>query len=290
MKKQLTKPANSKGFFEEKNLINEFYFELQQSLSKEFLELENSFARVKKTESKKEFTKKEHKDDKNFSRIFSLKGEVFEKIGISVTNYKGKTPDIYSKSISEDSDFYFAGISVVVHPNSPFVPSTHLASRLIIINQERYWFSGSVDIIPTIKTTTEFKIFHNELKKTCDEFDINYYPKFKKWCEDYYQIKHRNDLGRQGGIFYDYFNNENWEKDFEFVKNICQVFSCAYLPIVEKNYKKTWDIKQKLEQQIKRGHFAEFSLLYDRGIKLGLATNCNLDTTFMALPPSVCWP
>jgi len=131
-------------------------------------------------------------------------------------------------------------------------------------------------------------IFHSQLKNTCDKYDPLYYPKYKKWCDEYFYLPHRKEQRGLGGIFFDYLEN-NFENDFNFVKDIGQTFLESYSKIIRSKMHKEWNDKQKKDQLIRRGRYVEFNLLYDRGTAFGLKTEGNIDAIFMSLPPMASW-
>ena len=134
------------------------------------------------------------------------------------------------------------------------------------------------------------KEFHNDLKKTCNRHNENYYAEFKKWADEYFFIKHRNETRGDGGIFFDYINTGDWEKDFSFVRDIGETFLNSYSSIIKKTKNLPWNEKDRDDQLIKRGRYAEFNLIYDRGTLFGLKTGGNTDAILMSLPPEVKWP
>jgi coproporphyrinogen III oxidase len=150
------------------------------------------------------------------------------------------------------------------------------------------WFGGGIDITPCINDPKEKKWFHNELKKICNRHNKNYYKKYKKWCDKYFYLPHRKETRGIGGIFFDY-KKDNWEKDFVFVRDVGLAFKTIFKSIIQKKYKKKWSLKEKELQYIKRGRYAEFNLLYDRGTKFGLQTGGNVEGILMSLPPITKW-
>ena len=150
------------------------------------------------------------------------------------------------------------------------------------------WFGGGIDITPCINDPKEKKWFHNELQKICNRHNKNYYKKYKKWCDKYFYLPHRKETRGIGGIFFDY-KKGNWEKDFAFVRDVGLTFKTIFKSIIQKKYKKKWSLKEKELQYIKRGRYAEFNLLYDRGTKFGLQTGGNVEGILMSLPPITKW-
>lgn len=220
-----------------------------------------------------------------------MNGRVFEKVGVNVSTVQGQFDPRFAKEIpgaDEDPRFWASGISLVVHPLNPYVPIVHMNTRHIITSKS--WFGGGADLTPAIEFLEDTQDFHKAFREVCDKFDENYYPKFKLWCDDYFYIKHRNEPRGIGGIFYDYHNSGDFEKDFDFTKAVGEGFLAIYPEIVRRHYQKPWGTEEKQKQLIKRGRYVEFNLIYDRGTKFGLETNGNIEAILMSLPPVAVWP
>jgi coproporphyrinogen III oxidase len=173
-----------------------------------------------------------------------------------------------------------------MHMKNPHIPAIHFNTRFIYTTHG--WFGGGMDVTPCIKDIKEEKLLHYELKKMCARHNKSYYKKYKKWCDKYFYLPHRKEARGIGGIFFDY-KKDNWEKDFKFVSDLGITFKMIFNSIINKKYKKKWTIKEKELQYIKRGRYAEFNLLYDRGTKFGLQTDGNVEGILMSLPPIVKW-
>jgi len=169
---------------------------------------------------------------------------------------------------------------------NPHVPAMHFNTRYIVTSHG--WFGGGMDVTPCLKDVNFKNWLHKELKKTCDKHNKNYYKKYKKWCERYFYLPHRNEERGIGGIFFDY-KKGNWEKDFAFVRDVGLLFSKIFNETIKKKKKKKWTKKQKEIQYLKRGRYVEFNLLYDRGTKFGLQTGGNVEGILMSLPPIAKW-
>ena len=222
--------------------------------------------------------------------ISIMNGEVFEKVGVNISTVYGKFDEKFAKEIpgtENDGSFWASGISIVAHMKSPHVPAIHMNTRYIVTSKD--WFGGGIDLTPTIHYDEDTKFFHESLKNTCDKFNPEYYPKYKKWCDEYFFLKHRNEPRGIGGIFYDYLNTKNWAEDFEFTQSVGKAFLEIYIAIVTRHYKNNWSEAEKTQQLIKRGRYVEFNLLYDRGTRFGLMTNGNVEAILMSLPPEVKW-
>jgi coproporphyrinogen III oxidase len=170
---------------------------------------------------------------------------------------------------------------------NPKVPAFHFNTRFIVTS--RSWFGGGMDMTPCIKELNQKRYFHNEIKKTCDLHNKNYYSQHKKNCDQYFYLPHRQEPRGDGGIFYDYLNSNNWHKDFNYTRDIGITFLKVASQIIQKKMFLKWNKKDKEKQLIKRGRYVEFNLLYDRGTKFGLNTNGNIEAIFMSLPPVAKW-
>ena len=222
------------------------------------------------------------------SRIFE-DGKVFEKVGVNFSEVFGKFSKEFKSKIpgaSKNPKFWAAGISVVMHMQNPYVPAIHFNTRFIYTSYG--WFGGGMDVTPCMKDNKTKEWFHKELKRTCDKHDKKFYKKYKKWCDEYFYLPHRNEPRGIGGIFFDYKKN-NFKKDFDFVRDVGLKFKHIFKEIIIKKNKKKWGPKAKEKQLLKRGRYVEFNLLYDRGTKFGLQTGGNTEAILMSLPPTAKW-
>ncbi len=216
-------------------------------------------------------------------------GKIFEKVGVNFSEVYGKFSKQFRNKIpgtNKNSKFWASGISIVMHMKNPHVPAMHFNTRYIYTSHG--WFGGGMDITPCIKDKKTEKWFHAELKKSCNKHNKNYYKKYKKWCDQYFYLPHRNEPRGIGGIFFDY-KKDNWEKDFSFVREVGISFKNIFREIILRKNKKKWTKKEKEIQYKKRGRYVEFNLLYDRGTKFGLQTGGNVDAILMSLPPVAKW-
>ncbi len=219
-----------------------------------------------------------------------MKGNVFEKVGVNFSKVYGEFSKEFRKQVpgaEESGKFWASGISLVAHMRSPLVPAVHMNTRFICT--EKSWFGGGADLNPMFEDEVDTKDFHQAFKDACDKSDPNYYEKYKKWCDEYFFIKHRSTSRGVGGIFYDYLDSGNFDNDFEFTKDVGLAFLDIFPKLVRKHMFKGWNDEQRQHQLRKRGFYAEFNLIYDRGTKFGLMTNGNTEAILMSLPPIAKW-
>ncbi len=220
-------------------------------------------------------------------------GPVFEKGGVNFSAVHGPTPDKILKALGlEASDFFATGVSIVIHPRSPLVPIIHMNVRYFEMSSGTYWFGGGIDLTPHYVAPEDAKFFHQELKKACDDFDSNYYPKFKQWADDYFFISHRNETRGIGGIFFDRLKgSDDSEKQqiWQFVQAVGDCFLPTYTELVNRSKNKSFSEEQRQWQLLRRGRYVEFNLVYDKGTKFGLDTNGRTESILMSLPPHVRW-
>ena len=223
-----------------------------------------------------------------------MKGRVFEKVGVNISTVHGEFSEQFRKEIpgaAEDPRFWASGISLVAHMQSPLVPAVHMNTRMIVVgNPEspRVWFGGGADLNPMVENPDDTRDFHAAFQAVCDATDPDYYAKFKQWCDEYFWIKHRNEARGVGGIFYDYLDTE-WDKHFAFTQAVGKAFLDIYPKIVRRHMKESWTPAQREHQLHRRGRYAEFNLLYDRGTRFGLMTGGNPEAILMSLPPEAKW-
>lgn len=235
-------------------------------------------------------------------------GAVFEKAGVNFSEVFGRFDEDFAKRLplGDGTEFYATGISLVLHPANPFVPTVHANFRYLKRGAGS-WFGGGTDLTPYYPAIEDVVHFHSTLKTTCDEFDPEFYPKFKKWCDEYFFLKHRNETRGVGGVFFDYLtgipddefmaaagdapvNSERGiEFIFEFVQRMGRSFLPAYLPIADKHKNDSYSEREREFQLIRRGRYVEFNLVYDRGTHFGLQTRGRTESILMSLPPLVRW-
>lgn len=221
-------------------------------------------------------------------------GRILEKGGVNFSAVYGKLPETLKKSFGVDEDDFFAtGVSIVIHPNNPLVPIIHMNIRYFELNDQIRWFGGGIDLTPHYVDETDARYFHQQLKAVCDKHDSTFYGKFKKWADDYFYIRHRQETRGVGGVFYDKLNSENtglsMDEIFAFSCDLGRTFAPTYTTLVEKNRHKTFTEQQKNWQLIRRGRYVEFNLVWDSGTKFGLETNGRIESILMSLPAQANW-
>jgi len=220
-----------------------------------------------------------------------MHGRVFEKVGVNVSTVWGEfSPEFRSQIPGADADprFWASGISLVAHLRSPLVPAVHLNTRHI--RTTKAWFGGGTDLTPIYPDEPAAAEFHAALAAACNAYEPEAYAKFKKWCDEYFFLPHRNEPRGAGGVFFDYLDSGNFERDFAFVRAVGEAFLAAYAPIVRARMRLPWTVEQRRHQLVRRGRYVEFNLLYDRGTRFGLRTGGNVEAILMSLPPEVAWP
>ena len=223
-----------------------------------------------------------------------IRGQVFEKVGVNISTVYGEFSETMRKEVpgaDANPHFWASGISLVAHPCSPLVPAVHMNTRMLVLGEgAKQWFGGGADLTPMYPNEADTVDFHATFKKVCDEANPTYYTKFKAWCDDYFFLKHRNEPRGVGGIFYDYVNTGDWQKDFAFTQSVGMALAEVYPMLVRKHMFAPWTKEQREWQLTRRGRYVEFNLLYDRGTKFGLLTGGNVEAILMSMPPEVRWP
>lgn len=226
------------------------------------------------------------------TRIFK-NGKIIEKGGVAFSAVEGPTPEkILNKLNLEKADFFATGVSIVIHPISPMVPIIHMNIRYFEMGNGVRWFGGGIDLTPHYIDLEDAKYFHQEVKNTCDAYSSEYYPKFKKWADDYFFIKHRNETRGVGGIFFDRLESSDpveMNNIFEFAKSIGYLFPKVYRYFMTKNNNIPYSDIEKKWQSLRRGRYVEFNLVWDAGTKFGLDTNGRTESILMSMPPVANW-
>ncbi len=218
-------------------------------------------------------------------------GRVFEKVGVNISTVFGTFSEEFAKNMpgaADDPRFFATGISLVAHMNSPKVPAVHMNTRFICTTKN--WFGGGADLNAPLPNTQDTTDFHAAFQQCCDRHHPDYYAKFKKWCDEYFYIPHRNKARGEGGIFYDQLTSDDWAADFAFTQDVGRTFNDIYPALVARHMNDDWTPEEREQQLVYRGHYAEFNLAYDRGTTFGLKTGGNVEAILMSLPPEAKWP
>lgn len=224
-------------------------------------------------------------------------GDVFEKAGVNISVVSGNLPPgavqqmrSRGKNLGEGQlPFFAAGVSSVIHPRNPMVPTIHFNYRYFEVTtaygEKQWWFGGGTDLTPYYLNEADAVHFHDELKKACDEHDFAYYPRFKKWCDKYFHITHRGECRGVGGIFFDDIDSPTQEDAFQFVTSCANSVIPSYLPLVRRHKNDEYGHREREWQLLRRGRYVEFNLIYDRGTKFGLYTpGARYESILMSLP------
>ncbi|MDO6718859.1 oxygen-dependent coproporphyrinogen oxidase [Psychrosphaera sp. 1_MG-2023] len=223
-------------------------------------------------------------------------GNVFEQAGVNFSHVFGANmpasatahrPELQGRS------FNACGVSLVIHPHNPYIPTTHMNVRFFIAEKEGaepvWWFGGGYDLTPFYPFEQDIKHWHQTAKDVCDQYGEAVYPKYKKWCDEYFYLKHRDETRGVGGLFYDDLNELGFEQCFEFTQKIGHSFCEAYVPIVNRCKNLEFGDRQRQFQLYRRGRYVEFNLVFDRGTLFGLQTGGRTESILMSMPPLARW-
>ena len=264
----------------EKKIAQEWFRELRDRFCNKFEEIDGG-----------KFTRKTWKHSgEGGGEMSTLKGTVFEKVGVNISTVKGEFKEDFRKQISgteEAPNYWASGISVVAHMQSPFVPAFHFNTRFIQTGKK--WFGGGADMTPSILNEEDVNFFHKSIENVCDKHDKKYYPDFKKQCDEYFYLPHRDEPRGEGGIFFDHLNNNDFKRDFDFIHDFGEDILKTICSIIENRKDKTWSQEEKDIQLYKRGRYVEFNLLWDRGTLFGLKTGGSTEAILMSMPPTAKW-
>ena len=225
-------------------------------------------------------------------------GDVFEKAGVNISAIKGSLPESLQKQFKvNEGDFFACGLSIVIHPKNPFVPTIHANWRYFEMYNSNgeivtSWFGGGQDLTPYYFFKEDVIHFHKNCKKVCDKYSPDFYTQFKESCDNYFWNTHRNESRGVGGLFFDYLKETSdfsIQDRFDFVCELANNFLESYLPIVNARKNTPFSKDNRRWQEIRRGRYVEFNLVHDRGTLFGLKTNGRIESILMSLPPKVQW-
>ena len=222
-----------------------------------------------------------------------MKGKIFEKVGVNISTVDGTFSEEFQGQINgaeNDPRFFATGISLVAHMANPHVPNVHMNTRFLCTTKR--WFGGGADLNPALVYDEDTEEFHARFRSACAPHNPEYYPRFKKWADDYFYIPHRNVHRGVGGIFYDHIeldHDSDFDRHFAFTQDVGRAFLDIFPKLVRKRMATEWTAEEKQQQLEWRGRYAEFNLVYDRGTTFGLKTGGNVDAILMSLPPEAQW-
>ena len=267
--------------------VKPYFLSLQENITQQLLALDKTL------EYKEDLWEKEPKGGGGKTRVFQ-KGSIFEKAGVNFSHVQGESlpkAATLTRPHLHKRPYHAVGVSVVIHPDNPYVPTTHANVRFLIVDSDpiTWWFGGGYDLTPYYGFEEDCIHWHQSAKNACDPYGKDIYPTFKKNCDEYFYLKHRQEARGIGGLFFDNLNQPDFETCFALTKSIGTSFMQAYMPIVLKRKEHSYTEHEKKFQLYRRGRYVEFNLLYDRGTLFGLESNGRTESILMSMPPEVIW-
>lgn len=269
----------------------------KENIAEYFRSLQNTICEaIENTDGKGKFHEdiwQHHSGGGGRTRVIT-DGNIIAKGGVNFSAVSGEVSDALQKqlNLTEKSDYFATGVSIVQHPVSPMVPIIHMNVRYFELSNGTCWFGGGIDLTPHYVVEEDARWFHAQLKQACDKHSAEYYPKFKEWADNYFFIPHRNETRGVGGIFFDYLKpKENLSKEdlFAFIQSVGEGFAPIYTHLMAKNSVLPYGESETNWQMLRRGRYVEFNLVWDRGTKFGLETNGRTESILMSLPPVANW-
>ncbi len=268
-----------------------FFQQFQQDVIARFTEIENSAKNNTATFTQTPWEKGAEDMLQGGGKMASMRGETFEKVGVNFSEVHGTFSEKFAKEIpgalESNGEFWASGVSLVAHMANPFAPAVHMNVRRI--QTSKSWVGGGADLTPTFPLQEDTQTFHNALKQACENHHTGAYPKYKKWCDEYFFLPHRNETRGVGGVFFDNLHSSDDSKDLQLLKDVSYAFLDSFSEITERRMHTKFTTEDKIKQQEKRGRYVEFNLLYDRGTRFGFQTGGNAEAILMSMPPEARW-
>ena len=296
-KNKPSQPINSDEWLVRQDRAREWFADLRDQICSAFESIEDDYVAAHPNLGPAgKFERKAWDRPEGGGGVMSImRGQVFEKVGVNISTVNGVFSDAFKGQIpgtENNPAFWASGISLVAHMRNPFVPAVHMNTRYLNTGGEegKRWFGGGADLTPIMPNDEDSDDFHARLKSACDAHNADYYEEYKKWCDDYFWLQHREEPRGAGGIFYDYLDDGDFEGEFAFTRDVGLAFLDIYPELVRRRMETPFTEEDRNHQLVRRGRYVEFNLLYDRGTVFGLKTGGNVEAILMSMPPEVRWP